>query len=137
MMSFRFNKAQEAWLQDLEKTRAKQGEGYLHDYDGWCCLGRACKVLSIENTRLIGDWADTWHSAFGEQGASGVLPREAMAKLNLYSNFGTIEGAEAFDELDGYGSLTDLNDSGGWSFKAIAKWIRAHPEEVFNNGKGA
>ena len=134
MKEFKFNKAQEAWLQDLEKTRAKQGAGSLHDSAGWCCLGRACKVLGAsvhrESDEYIGiDWVEYW------DGEGDRLSKKMIAKLHMRDSMGYIEGNDRYPELRGYHCLSHINDSLGWSFKQIAKWIRKNPEAVFTNGR--
>lgn len=123
-----FTPEQEAWLRDLETTEAPQTRGALHRLakgsespEGYCCLGRACVVLGIEEREGIGPYAK-----FGEENADTWLPGEAIKRLHLRTMAGTFvtKVHEIFD------SLTAMND-GGWNFKQIAAYIRANPENVF------
>ena len=121
---FRFTKKQEAWLQDLEKTRARQTEGYLHDEDGWCCLGRACKVLGVPSTSVNAMGT----SAYEFGGEDTVAPPSVVKALRLRDD----QGGLLEETPDGYICLTALNDL-GWTFKQIAKYIRENPRNVFTN----
>jgi len=141
-MEFVFTIDQEGWLNDLEKTRAKQGTGALHNTSGWCCLGRACKVAGITpqivgiNNRIsvytrIGCGDEV---ALLFDGHRTDLPSSVFRKLHLRSNMGLIKDAENYPELKGNTTLTDLNDMLGWTFKQIARWIRKNPAVVFTRG---
>ena len=127
MSNFNYTPDQEAWLQDLEKTRAKQTEGYLHNSEGWCCLGRACKVLDIDTNRHVPTTQVTeWSNKFWEfDGEGQELPPKAVKALRLRDNTGTF-----LRQYNGYRGLTYMNDN-GWSFKRIAAYIRANPKNVF------
>ncbi len=125
MKDYKYNKHQRAWLDDLKKTRAKQGMGELHSQDGWCCLGRACYVLGIPGERR-GDG-----NAFTEyfEGEDGGLPCSAWHQLKLRSDAGR---TSLLFEINGkeYGSLTEANDN-GCTFKQIAAAIEADPRNFF------
>jgi len=121
---FRYTKKQEAWLQDLEKTRAKQTGGYLHDANGWCCLGRACKVLGVPSKNVSSMGAPMYE--FG--GEDSLAPPSVVKALRLRDD----QGALAVHTSEGDRYLTELNDT-GWTFKQIAKYIRENPRNVFTN----
>jgi hypothetical protein len=117
-----FNEAQLAWLHDLETTEEPQTRGMLfrpfpepgiHTGDddfapGYCCLGRAIVVLETGDNL---NWS---------------LPSEKTAKLlRLRDSNGSFS-----PPVDDRNCLAQLNDD-GWSFKKIAAYIRANPENVF------
>jgi hypothetical protein len=127
-MEFIFTADQDNWLNDLEKTRAKQGTSALHGPTGWCCLGRACRLAGIIPTKhRISD-------EFLFDGHSADLPISVVDKLYLRSNMGWIACAKNYPELRGSRSLVNLNDDLGWTFKQIARWIRKNPSAVFTSG---
>ena len=128
---YKFTPEQEAWLRDLETTEEPQTKGYLHriipaqGYDaGYCCLGRACVVLEVEESFLgeIGFF----------NGRDNVLTNATVTKLGLRDECGSfdesVDGSENFE--DGYDSLVEMNDDGK-TFKEIASYIRDNPENVF------
>ena len=121
MSNFNYTPDQEAWLQDLEKTRAKQTVGNLHDPEGWCCLGRACKVLGVPSVQLLG-WGGT-HWSF--DGHRQDLPAKAVKTLRLRDDLGAF-----LRPFGDFKTLTEMNDK-GLSFKKIAAYIRANPKNVF------
>jgi len=121
-MTFKFTAEQEAWLHDLETTRARQTVGKLRDYEGWCCLGRACKVLDLPSVKNGEIYTFLKNDS--------TLPSRATRILNLRSGTGKLKVTVEED----LGTLTELNDDLRWSFKKIAKYIRANPENVFTKG---
>lgn len=119
-MTYTFTPEQEAWLRDLETTDEKQAESLLHDTNkgGYCCLGRACIVLDIEEDQF---------GCF--DGKDDELPDYAASRLRLRSQTGRL--AAQFQSRGQYFiDLADMNDK-GMSFKEIAAYIRANPENVF------
>lgn len=124
MSAFPFTPLQEAWLRDLETTRAKQGTRFLHAYGGgWCCLGRAARI--VEKPRRAG-FVDEW------QGSANSLPGDIWRQLGLRGSLGNL-AETAFVEDRSYGDLAGMNDA-GMTFREIAAHIRANPENVFTNG---
>jgi len=141
-MEFLFTPDQEAWLNDLEKTRAKQGNFQLRGPSGWCCLGRACKLAGI-TPRKVGVNEDTGLYTLINKGDENAflfdecrirLPISVVDKLHLRGDMGLIKGANNYPELGGHTTLADLNDWHGWTFKQIARWIRKNPTAVFTRG---
>ena len=131
MSEFNYTPDQEAWLQDLEKTRAKQTEGSLRDRDGWCCLGRGCKVLGIPAVPYKGYGESGWLF----DGEHQTLPAEAVTALRLRSQEGTFLHPYDRPPHNSFYGLTGMNDN-GWSFKRIASYIRANPKNVFIEQRG-
>lgn len=123
---FIFTPEQEAWLVDLETTEEPQAMGDLHRFSGspgagYCCLGRACVVLGIKETRS-GDLGFF-------DGNTALLPDVAVEKLRLLSDGGRLKLPVA-DGVRSHICLTAMNDA-GWTFKQIAAYIRANPRDVF------
>ena len=120
-----FTPEQEAWLHDLETTEEPQTKGKLHrllDYSsiqpaGFCCLGRACVVFGFEGHPQM--------DVMAFDGNTGALPLNLSKRLRLRSCVGALANRH-----EGCDHLAALNDS-GWSFKQIAAYIRANPENVF------
>lgn len=112
----KFTKLQEAWLHDLETTKAKQGTGYLRSRVGWCCLGRACKVMGMKGIRKFpGEYEKPY---FEFNGNITTLNSETMDVLNLNAS--------------GMGYLIALNDAMK-PFKQIAAIMRQSPQDFFFN----
>lgn len=120
---FIFTPEQEAWLVDLETTEEPQTKGALHRLRGaigYCCLGRVCVSLGLPESVLYG--------TFGRfDGRETSLSPAVTLRMNLHSGGGTL-----VEPVGPHTSLIELNDSGGWSFKRIAAYIRANPRNVFN-----
>lgn len=129
-MTYKFTPEQEAWLRDLETTEEPQTKGALHRVRadavnpvGYCCLGRACVVLGIEERTSDDGYA---YSTFGEDAWQDAwLPKQGIKTLRLRGSGGEFE--EPFGK---FSNLADMNDS-GWPFKKIAAYIRENPENVF------
>lgn len=128
-----FTPEQEAWLRDLETTEAPQTKGFLrvrqggkYFPEGYCCLGRACIVFGLEEL----DDGDGLSSFLGENVG---LPRTITNLLRLYGDCGEFETLVDIGDAESgstFHNLADFNDA-GWSFKQIAAYIRANPENVF------
>ena len=111
-MAYKFNQYQEAWLKDLETTKAKQCAGYLTDKGGYCCLGRAY----VANGGIV--------VACEYEGHHRVLGPIMIKNLKLRDEVGSF----------GESCLASLNDDDGLSFKEIATFIRANADKVFTDG---
>lgn len=132
-----FTPDQEAWLRDLETTEQPQTTGYLNLLEqvskvgggvhpaGFCCLGRACEVLGLEKEVKEDDPVAGYRASDCPGSMWGALPREAKERLRLRSLHGELE-----EPHEGFEALSGMNDA-GWSFKQIAQYIRANPENVF------
>ncbi len=129
-MSYKFTKLQEKWLKALESGKYKATKNYLctriDDGVGYCCLGVACEVAGIPKLALTsrGDIIK-----FDEEVSR--LPDYLAAKLKMYSN-GRLHVIASIDGVN-YTSLTEMNDNGFLTHPQIAAYIRANPENVFEN----
>lgn len=123
-MEYKFTKKQiakfrEAWLRDLETTKARQGGARLRtDTGGYCCLGRGCVVLKKMGLRDPSLTEALKHNSF--------LPPIAEAALGLRSNRGDSIAANL-------SSCIQLNDTRRLSFKQIAKQLRTYKEYYFKD----
>lgn len=136
---YSFTKEQKMWLKDLETTKAKQTDGCLTRIDekqrviGHCCLGRACVVFRQPIAEREGEYV--FYKNFTTDKTElnpeeELLPSNLVSKLKLHSDSGKL--SHAIDEHD-YESLAEMNDSGSFTFKQIAKFIRKHPRAVFKD----
>ena len=94
---------------EYEQTgmRLRQGTKKL----GHCCLGVLCDLHSKE---MGLPWDNEENAYLGEH---GNLPYE------VYKWAGMLGGGELPDRVDGFGSLTSLNDYSNYTFKEIADVI--------------
>ena len=143
MKPYPYNIYQKAWLRDLKTTRAKQGVGYLHSNLGWCCLGRACKILCIMQTNLknynnISDKPVDYNNklpgvkvvyVYAYNGQTTVLPELVIKKLKLLSSKGDGKKLIRFEDKF-YQDLAELSDQ-GISFKQIANIVESDPWNFF------
>lgn len=131
-MTYPFTPEQEAWLRDLETTEEPQATGSLHiiepgpgESSGFCCLGRACVSLGLEETPEGG------HFIFNGQSDDTIMPDGAWELLRLRGSGGELDRpAELGNGRPCVQSLYRMNDI-GMTFKEIAAYIRANPENVF------
>lgn len=86
------------WVEALRSGRYQQGRGYLRKDGKYCCLGVLCDV--VDSTGWDGD---TFNERFS------LLPYELKQRLNI---------SNAVED-----KLTDMNDSGDYTFNEIADWI--------------
>jgi hypothetical protein len=135
-MEFIFTAEQEAWLNDLETTEAKQGIQRLHSIDDeFCCLGRWCVVSETTSKKYI-------DMLYGHEydGETVLLSRDLFERLGLRDQSGGFSIAYRHVDLAGtvdhMSCLVDLNDHLKWSFKQIAEFIRENPERVFVTDAG-
>lgn len=112
---------QEKWLQALESGEYKQVCDELHYRGGYCCLGVATHVLYPDHEALKFNGWMKLDSPFKQQTA----PPDVQRALGLRDDCGYIKGGNFYD------CLTEMNDSGRFSFKEIAAFIRENPEKVF------
>jgi hypothetical protein len=108
-------------VEALRSGEYKQGEGYLHRGDRFCCLGVAC-VLALRDGVAMETAEQAGIVLFG--GSDGVAPSAVMAWLGLQNERGAHEGS--VERV----TLTSLNDI-GYSFAEIADLIESEPEGLF------
>jgi hypothetical protein len=133
-----YTELQEKCLQDLETTDAKQAHGALHvifgdGSEGFCCLGRFCVVAGVPRH----DQGMNYRYGENEIAANAAgLPRELVEALKL-RDLGGFKRDRSFPLSDGYNcycsGLSSMNDSGKFSFKEIAAYIRHDPWNVFTD----
>ena len=126
MKKFRYTKLQKEWLHDLKTTRAKQGEGFLHASNGWCCLGRALHVMGVKP-----DSREDGFCYFAKH--SGSMPDKQWDAMKLRDACG-LANRSFFIDGAGFASLAEANDA-GCTFKQIAAAIEAAPSNFFTNGE--
>jgi len=124
------NEAAEAWLHDLETTDEPQCKGYLHSIDGFCCLGRAFIANDIQADEIKSVRNFQYHNSstiLSKQICQllGIKP-ELGAKVAIHYNIRPKHNTKSY-----YSYLTDLNDTGRWSFKQIAVFLRRHQRYFF------
>jgi len=119
---FKLGPNQERWLKALESGDFKQGRGALYNRDSntYCCLGVAA-ALFLPPGHNFGD-RTLWN------GSSSFLIRHDI--LGLYDAAGRFAPERPQKDFIGLRSLSCANDEGR-TFKQIAAFCRANPEDVF------
>lgn len=135
MKDFPYTPEQRAWIDDLKTTTEPQTMSFLwrkrgfsdENKAGFCCLGRICML-----EKLSDETPNRGTAMFC--GRESSLPEEIAAKYKLRDPLGRLKQSIISDkEKHTYTCLADLNDSAGWTFKQIAEYIEANPENVFTN----
>ncbi len=130
-MSKFINEAAEKWLQELERTSVKQGKHYLCKDESYCCLGIACEVSAM--TFEISTGVKFYSSPFSAKAEARLLPDTLIELLGLHGKCGQTKSNEALAVVEGinYTSVTELNDSGYFTFAEIAGIIRENARALF------
>lgn len=115
--------ARKAWVQALRSGEYKQGNGYLHYGDTYCCLGVACDLAVKDGVEMDVD-ADDDEGAVAYDGAAVIPPSKAQSWLGLSDPYGR------YMRDDKIHYLTSLNDA-GTPFAEIADLIESNPEGLF------
>lgn len=124
----------EEWIPALRSGEYKQTQGYLHDNQGYCCLGVACDLLMKKG--LLPDWEVATNTEENESyyeipnpiclyGDRYTLPRIAVDYLGVRGStayFDEIREQFGENNLEDY-SLAALNDEEGLSFEEIADFL--------------
>lgn len=104
------------WCNALRSGKYSQTIGTLQDSNGYCCLGVACKIFIPESKQRIKE----------DEMLYGYLPDELFYSPKwlkaIDSNFG--EDSRTNPKSKNI-SLSDLNDSRGFSFDEIADVLEA------------
>jgi hypothetical protein len=118
MSNFQLGPLQTKWLEALESGEYKQQtDNVLRNLSGFCCLGVANEVCEL-----------------GESDRGYLI--HTYSYIGLRDEEGTFElPVEDRSTYIGRRSLTTMNDSGMFTFKEIAKYIRENPENVFVESK--
>lgn len=122
---YKFTELQEKWLQALESGKYKQTQGELCEGGKYCCLGVATHVFNPDHQAL----KDNGWFRDGIVTRFRTAPPDIQEALKLRDEHGDF--VHTFGTFDG---LVDMNDSGEFTFKDIAEFIRKNPENVFQGG---
>jgi len=115
------------WADALVSKKYKQIKNQLRDEDnGRCCLGVACDVSGLSE----------WTANGAYLGSLGHAP----CAVQNYFGFTDGTGESVLEEVSSrlhtnWGGLTDMNDSGNYSFGKIAKIIRKFAEIKYGGSK--
>ena len=101
------------WLKALETTNFAQNDGMLGNEErGFCCLGLACHTLNIPYT-------DTNGYSVELPDFVGLSTKAGDFSISVKGKHGPLK------------NLANLNDSGEYTFKDIAKIIRSNRKGLF------
>lgn len=122
------------WVAALRSGEYKQTKEYLHDPNGYCCLGVACDVASKSGLNLEVILTNEVREEGGiptevqvtsYDGNTQMLPYAVMNWLGLRESVGGYR-------VEGHTNcLTRLNDQEGYTFEEIAKIVESEPEGLF------
>jgi hypothetical protein len=126
MEMYKFTELQEKWLQALESGEYEQTQDELCQGGKYCCLGVATHVFNPDHQALKDNG---WFRADHAREATKTAPPDVREALKLRDEHGNL-----FEDFNTWDSLVDMNDSGDFTFKDIAKFIRENPENVFQGG---
>ncbi len=100
------------WVKALRSKKFKQAKHALTNGEGHCCMGVLCELegLPRKNTSRTTDFDFSYKFPIKEAGRfyQGATPPSGWLGLTNI-------------EID---DLSELNDNKGWSFTAIATWIK-------------
>lgn len=119
---------QTQWLADLRSGKYKQTTTYLHDANGFCCLGIAteitCGLAPVKVTKMdhVREYPDLVSSL--DDITRILLPEQIVKKMKFRTRAG-----DSRDSLS-ISALSELNDD-GVSFSEIADLVEATPYEYF------
>lgn len=102
------------WVEELERTTRPQGNGWLSNEEGDCCLGIGCRVAIANGVEIDAHTDDCNVTSF--DGDTAALPLRVMEWLDVISS----------DPMIGDHCASELNDSMGLTFKQIAARIRQY-----------
>jgi hypothetical protein len=131
------NENAKAWIAALRSKKYTQTKQYLHDKDGFCCLGVACELAIADGvplTQRLFDDGGTFYIDRGVIDYGGTissLPSEVKDWLGIDSDLGNYQDFVAEDTC-----LAWKND-GGKTFEEIADIIESEPEGLFKKAEKA
>lgn len=133
---YQYNELQRKWLDDLKTTMEQQTRFYLHRTDskyGFCCLGRACVVANWPV--VSADFRDVVTYGISEEDSNYEgMPNSLVKELKLHnSNGGMLNPSMIHEDGTAIKTLTLLNDKLEWTFRQIAEYIEANPDNVFTD----
>lgn len=122
----KMNDAEKKLVEALRSGKYNQSRYGLRRPDGFCCLGVACDISGL------GVWKEFFYAVDEENTSidarSAVLPHAVREQLNWYSQVGMLRFRYRFIDYIGkepVGELSELNDSGEFTFDMIADIIEA------------
>ncbi len=122
----KLNQKQQMWIDALRSGHYEQTTETLRSINKFCCLGVACDLSDIS------DWDDDDEYLGNSEG----MPQEVADYYSFKSRFGEIKysnGVSPFsDDEPDFESLAEMNDSGRYTFNALADFIEHHAEMVFD-----
>lgn len=108
----------EKWVTALRSDKYEQGAGALRSEDDYCCLGVLCDISGLAQ------WGVTEIGTPTYLGEGAILPID----VQKWAGITTPKGSLA-TPIDGYGALTEMNDS-GMPFGRIAEIIEKNWAEL-------
>lgn len=106
------------WTAALRSGEYKQGYGTLSRDNEFCCLGVLCDLAVKEGVTELTNW-ETIDGALVYDQETAVLPFSVRKWAEIDQAQGVFSGAE---QING-AALSELNDSGKFSFNKIADLI--------------
>lgn len=125
------------WVAALRSAEFEQGQAELRSDSGaYCCLGVACELAAREGV------ISPWSAGNGYEGEYMVPVTAVMDWLGLRDDCGETRkehraGAYSDGDPKMSGALTELNDSGEWTFGRIADLIDADGINLATDGPEA
>lgn len=126
----------QAWIDALRSGKYVQGDGWLNKFDTHCCLGVLCEVAGLPKVPTSEDeFSFDFTELTGPVNAyDGPEPRLDDASIPLKAQsviLADLDLKKKVPSLDGLvdvkvslaSQLMDMNDSGRYSFEAIADYL--------------
>ena len=122
------------WVKALESGEYDQTKGYLHDEDGYCCLGVLCEIAKADGVLAFDADENTYVSATDKRDYSDVtLPRAVLAWADMSDSAPvspiqyTYEDGTLRPGTRPFAHYSELNDDMDFDFKKIAEVIKNDP----------
>lgn len=108
------------WVAALRSDKFKQTTAYLHNKDGYCCLGVLCELAVASGVIPKPEEDQDGVFEYGSSGIQQTLPVEVMDWAGIDTTTGEFKDGDNSNQ-----ELVALNDD-GHSFKEIADIIEAN-----------
>lgn len=132
-MKLTHKQARDKWVKALKSGKYKQTTGQLgienDEEQGYCCLGVACEVYDKHHVKKLYKTIDEDGDVLYDS-CSSTLPDKVQHWLGLSHASGRLKESKDNEEY-----LTGLNDTAGYTFKAIAKVIEEGKLELTKRKK--
>lgn len=102
------------WVKALRSGKYKQGKHFLRRGDEYCCLGVLCEITKTSRRMRYG-------KLYEYKGNAIVIPHSVRGRVGMNTLYGRLPRARKAGE-----DLAQLNDSGKYSFKQIARIIEKY-----------